>query len=57
MFCDPLKDALIRPIKEVVDEKNPPLFLAKTFKEHIDNKLFDKADDNWLKHQDYKTTD
>ena len=43
MFYNPPKDALIRPIKEVVDENNPPLFLAKTFQEHIDHKLFEKA--------------
>nr|ABK23166.1 unknown [Picea sitchensis]ABR16140.1 unknown [Picea sitchensis] len=43
VFCDPPKDALIGPMKEVVDEKNPPLFPAKTFKEHTDHKLFKKA--------------
>jgi len=43
VFCDPPKDALIGPMKEVVDEQNPPLFPAKTFKQHTDHKLFKKA--------------
>ncbi|WP_139161571.1 2OG-Fe(II) oxygenase family protein, partial [Acinetobacter baumannii] len=43
VFCDPPKDALIGPMKEMVDENNPPLFPAKTFQQHTDHKLFKKA--------------
>eukprot|EP01018_Ginkgo_biloba_P000058 Gb_21867 [translate_table: standard] len=43
VFCDPPKDAMIRPMKELIDEKNPPIFPAKTFKEHTDHKLFKKG--------------
>eukprot|EP01018_Ginkgo_biloba_P000061 Gb_21870 [translate_table: standard] len=43
VFCDPPKDAMIGPMKELINEKNPPLFAAKTFKDHTDHKLFKKG--------------
>eukprot|EP01018_Ginkgo_biloba_P000057 Gb_21859 [translate_table: standard] len=43
VFCDPPKDAMIGPMKELINEKNPPIFPAKTFKEHTDHKLFKKG--------------
>ncbi|KAH9309200.1 hypothetical protein KI387_037111 [Taxus chinensis] len=42
VFCCPPKDAVIGPMKEMVDDQNPPLFPARTFQEHIDYKLFRK---------------
>ncbi|GLJ37329.1 hypothetical protein SUGI_0757330 [Cryptomeria japonica] len=42
VFCCPPKEAVTGPMKEMVDEQNPPLFPTRTFQEHIDYKLFRK---------------
>ncbi|KAJ1277404.1 hypothetical protein BS78_04G001300 [Paspalum vaginatum] len=43
VFCEPPPDAvLLRPLPELVTPQNPPRFTPRTFKQHLDRKLFKK---------------
>jgi leucoanthocyanidin dioxygenase len=43
VFCEPPPDAvLLRPMPELVTPDNPAMFTPRTFKQHIDSKLFRK---------------
>eukprot|EP01018_Ginkgo_biloba_P036003 Gb_24113 [translate_table: standard] len=39
VFCTPPPNAVIGPLEELIDEKNPPLFNAKTYKEFKHSKI------------------
>ncbi|KAL4341375.1 hypothetical protein GQ457_08G027750 [Hibiscus cannabinus] len=46
VFCEPPKDKIIlKPLPETVSETDPPLFPPRTFGQHIQHKLFKKAQD------------
>ncbi|XP_040988423.1 leucoanthocyanidin dioxygenase [Juglans microcarpa x Juglans regia] len=46
VFCEPPKEKIIlKPLPEVVSEKEPALFPPRTFAQHIQHKLFKKTQD------------
>ncbi|CAK9135930.1 unnamed protein product [Ilex paraguariensis] len=46
VFCEPPKEKIIlKPLPETVSEAEPPLFLPRTFAQHIQHKLFRKTQD------------
>ncbi|KAJ4847345.1 hypothetical protein Tsubulata_026788 [Turnera subulata] len=49
VFCEPPREKIIlQPISEVVTEAEPALFHPRTFGQHIEHKLFRKAQDDLL---------
>ncbi|WVZ78302.1 hypothetical protein U9M48_026038 [Paspalum notatum var. saurae] len=51
VFCEPPPDTvLLRPLPELVTPHSPPRFTPRTFKQHLDRKLFKKQQE--LDHQD-----
>ncbi|KAJ4832253.1 hypothetical protein Tsubulata_002021, partial [Turnera subulata] len=49
VFCEPPKEKIIlQPVSEVVTEAEPALFPPRTFGQHIEHKLFRKAQDDLL---------
>lgn len=47
LFCEPPKEKIIlKPLPEVVSEKEPALFPPRTFAQHIEHKLFKKTQDS-----------
>ncbi|GLJ44882.1 hypothetical protein SUGI_0944780 [Cryptomeria japonica] len=36
MFCTPSQNVIISPLKELIDEENPPLYAASSFQEYLE---------------------
>lgn len=49
VFCEPPKDKIIlKPLPETVYEQKPAMFPPRTFQQHIEHKLFRRAQDALL---------
>ncbi|XP_062224406.1 leucoanthocyanidin dioxygenase-like [Phragmites australis] len=49
VFCEPPPDAvLLRPLPELVTDAQPAMFTPRTFKQHLDRKLFKKQQQQQL---------
>ncbi|KAJ0104525.1 hypothetical protein Patl1_18578 [Pistacia atlantica] len=49
VFCEPPKEKIVlKPLPETVSETEPPLFPPRTFQQHIQHKLFRKAQQSLL---------